>query len=880
MANKNSPIGGRITGAIQSADFNTRISKYIIPAGDSQEYFLNDFVVTNETSEDGIPIVVKAADNQTLRGIITSFKAEREEDSTIYRAPNTRRIVYVCDDPSIEFEMQVSGTVASTDIGKNGDLLVSAGDPASGISGTQLDQTTLTTASKQIKILAIVDKPENGLGQYTKVRAIIYEHELTNASASGTVPHNDLLNLTYDTAGHGNGFTGFQRGTTRNTIDPTVNDDSTLGYVQGDFWVNTTSEKAFICVDNTATAAVWDQLEHSISDIWDRSGTTIQPSNAGDDLDMGTGNINATTANISGKLTVGGLLDPTALLLNPEAAAPATDNGTIYYNSGSNTFEFRENGIWHNLGETSIWQRTGTDISPVNAGDTVELDSTGGAQFGATGQNIVEFSTDGTLAGDSDTALPTEKAVKTYVDASTAAAAKQETLTISTPGQTAFTLSQTPSGADSFGLFLNGQLRYNPTDYTFTGTALTWNDPGGLTLKTTDQLLAWYDFQAAAGGSLAQDQIYYVGDAGNDSNSGRSVELPFLTVAAAVAAVLTQSPGINNSFEIKRIGAGDITESFTLPTYTTLNAPSARVNGTVTFSANSKLICDQVIVPDSSSGIVISTGVVANLKTNLIFGDTNNNIGINLSQGILYADVNQFSMIGSGGKAWDLTTGAVLHVTSERLRETVSSTKAGGSTVFKTIKDEGTNADTLIYNETGDIIADADGKNIILKDTSAGEIFTNVGAYPKWTNTPLLIARTSGVISNVTGDNTSYTILFDDEVADIGNHYNPATGIFTAPVTGFYMVLVSIGLGGLTASHDALTALINATGVARKIQYGNPATMRRNPGVNDDYAFGSGDIIKMTGGSTMVINVSVGTGTKVVDILTDSAFSVYLLGAA
>jgi len=37
----------------------------------------------------------------------------------------------------------------------------------------------------------------------------------------------------------------------------------------------------------------------------------------------------------------------------------------------------------------------------------------------AEGQVINEFSTDGTLAGNSDNAVPTEKAVKTYVDAKT-----------------------------------------------------------------------------------------------------------------------------------------------------------------------------------------------------------------------------------------------------------------------------------------------------------------------------------------------------------------------------------------------------------------------------------------------------------------------------
>jgi len=38
------------------------------------------------------------------------------------------------------------------------------------------------------------------------------------------------------------------------------------------------------------------------------------------------------------------------------------------------------------------------------------------AMVGATGAEINEFSTDGTLAGNSDIAVPTEKAVKTYVD--------------------------------------------------------------------------------------------------------------------------------------------------------------------------------------------------------------------------------------------------------------------------------------------------------------------------------------------------------------------------------------------------------------------------------------------------------------------------------
>jgi hypothetical protein len=65
----------------------------------------------------------------------------------------------------------------------------------------------------------------------------------------------------------------------------------------------------------------------------------------------------------------------------------------------------------------------GTSTSSVE----VVLDSTPLAQFVptgfkfSTGATINEFSTDGTLAGDSDTVVPTEKAVKTYVDTEIAA---------------------------------------------------------------------------------------------------------------------------------------------------------------------------------------------------------------------------------------------------------------------------------------------------------------------------------------------------------------------------------------------------------------------------------------------------------------------------
>lgn len=44
---------------------------------------------------------------------------------------------------------------------------------------------------------------------------------------------------------------------TGEAADPTVDDDTTLGYEVGSIWLNTTNDKAFICLDATDGAAVW-----------------------------------------------------------------------------------------------------------------------------------------------------------------------------------------------------------------------------------------------------------------------------------------------------------------------------------------------------------------------------------------------------------------------------------------------------------------------------------------------------------------------------------------------------------------------------------------------------------------------------------------------
>ena len=101
---------------------------------------------------------------------------------------------------------------------------------------------------------------------------------------------------------------------------------------------------------------------------------------------------------------------PTAL-----AVKTYVESGLSGLNDGSGSVDILNANIqgWLAVGSTATFA------------DAARFDSS--MQFGAAGQAISEFSIDGTLADDSDSAVPTEKAVKTYVDAAISSAVGGDT---------------------------------------------------------------------------------------------------------------------------------------------------------------------------------------------------------------------------------------------------------------------------------------------------------------------------------------------------------------------------------------------------------------------------------------------------------------------
>jgi len=80
---------------------------------------------------------------------------------------------YVYDDPNITYAVQVNGTFASTAVGALANVTLGTFNSTYGHSTDELDFATLATTAKTLRILRLIDIPNNAVGADADVEVVI-----------------------------------------------------------------------------------------------------------------------------------------------------------------------------------------------------------------------------------------------------------------------------------------------------------------------------------------------------------------------------------------------------------------------------------------------------------------------------------------------------------------------------------------------------------------------------------------------------------------------------------------------------------------------------------------------------------------------------------
>jgi hypothetical protein len=136
--------------------------------------------IEGSATADGVPSVEQAAaTNTNIAGAVVGFEVDPTNLGLLYRTASTLRYALVADDPFVLFEVQEDSDAAALtvdDVGENCDIIVGSGNTTSGISAMELDSSTHTASTAQIRVIRLVPREDNAVGTNAKWEVLINEH--------------------------------------------------------------------------------------------------------------------------------------------------------------------------------------------------------------------------------------------------------------------------------------------------------------------------------------------------------------------------------------------------------------------------------------------------------------------------------------------------------------------------------------------------------------------------------------------------------------------------------------------------------------------------------------------------------------------------------
>jgi len=185
MANIDAPNG--LSAVRHYTGAETRTNSYKIASGLAENIGFGAAVKSTGTNKR----VQLAGVGDTIRGVFQGvqyrdtlgniqFAKNWVSGTATLNSEDAEALVY--DDPNILFSIQASGAFEGANIGLNADL--TAGTATStGLSTAEVDSTTFTTATAQVKVIDYVRDDVNEVTTNARLLVLINEHELRSPTA-------------------------------------------------------------------------------------------------------------------------------------------------------------------------------------------------------------------------------------------------------------------------------------------------------------------------------------------------------------------------------------------------------------------------------------------------------------------------------------------------------------------------------------------------------------------------------------------------------------------------------------------------------------------------------------------------------------------------